>query len=162
MSRRQPAEWAHAAHLGARIKTLREASHHTRAELARRAAEHGIVWHHGAVRQIEEGTRLVNAYELAIIASLFGTSAAEVLDGLPTGGPTRLNQADEGSVRAAARLGLTVEELEEAARRLWGRPLYAEREARLSANDEKRTNQAHRGHVTRAMLAELRRYLPTV
>lgn len=161
MSRRQPAEWAHAAALGDRISILRKARIWPRTELARRAAEHGIVWHNGAVREIEEGTRLVTAYELTVIPSLLNVSLVELLDGLPKGGPARLNHADEGLSRAAQRLGVTVDELEQAAHRLWGRTLYAEREARLGALDDHRTNQARRGHVTRALLNELRRALAT-
>lgn len=159
MSRRQPAEWAHAKALGDRIGTLRKARLWPRTELARRAVEHGIVWHNGAVRQIEEGTRLVTAYELTVIPSLLGISLTQLLEGLPTGGPARLNHADEGLSRAAERLGLTVDELEQAAHRLWGRTLYSEREARLSISDDSRANQAKRGHVTRALLRELRAYL---
>ncbi len=69
----------------------------------------------------------------------------------------------EAESHAAKRLNCSVEELRSAATALWGHPYYIERDARLQglrdgapADPESRRSQ--RGHVSRRLLAELRRY----
>jgi transcriptional regulator with XRE-family HTH domain len=67
---------------------------------------------------------------------------------------------DEAEIKAAARLDTTPHYVAYAARRTWGRGLSAERDARLEERDGQPTNnrglQAARGHVTRALLRELK------
>lgn len=62
---------------------------------------------------------------------------------------------DDATAKAARRLGVPALRVAVAARRLWGRSLAAERDARVGPVGNARTRQARRGHVTRALLAEL-------
>lgn len=66
---------------------------------------------------------------------------------------------DEAETKAAKRLDTTPEYVAYSARELWGRGLAAERDARLAERGDAPTSsraiQAARGHVTRALLAEL-------
>ncbi|WP_438312263.1 helix-turn-helix domain-containing protein [Streptomyces sp. HUAS TT3] len=66
---------------------------------------------------------------------------------------------DEAEAKAAKRLGTTAHYVAYAARDTWGRGLAAEREARLRERGElpegKRALQSARGHITRALVAEL-------
>jgi transcriptional regulator with XRE-family HTH domain len=60
--------------------------------------------------------------------------------------------------KAAAVLGVEPEAIAKAARKLWGRSLPEERDARLTARGATpRTTQALRGHATRELLSELRK-----
>lgn len=77
-------------------------------------------------------------------------------------GPTR-REFEEATAKAARRLGVTPDEVELAAMRLWGRPLGAERDHRIRSDDidlnaaeNRRTLQARRGHATRTLVDELR------
>jgi transcriptional regulator with XRE-family HTH domain len=72
-------------------------------------------------------------------------------------------ELEEASAKAARRLGVTSQEVNEAGRRLWGRPLAAERDHRIRSDDidlnapeNRRTLQARRGHATRTLIEELR------
>ncbi len=67
----------------------------------------------------------------------------------------------EATVKAARRLEVTPAEVDEAARALWGQTLAGERDRRVQPveGETPRALQARRGHVTRALLDELRRYL---
>ena len=64
--------------------------------------------------------------------------------------------------RMAAKLGLsTPEDLDALARTLFGQPFHNEREARLGdiTGLSKRSAQTKRGHVSRALLADVEKYL---
>lgn len=67
--------------------------------------------------------------------------------------------------KAARRLGVAGEQVDDASMRLWGRPLGAERDHRFDTSDldfnapeNRRTLQARRGHATRTLIDELRTY----
>jgi hypothetical protein len=79
-------------------------------------------------------------------------SAHESLLGRLLGGST------EANYKAARRLEVPAEEVDAAARTLWGRPLAEERDGRVEEvqGEDPRVVQARRGHVTRALLDELR------
>ncbi len=81
--------------------------------------------------------------------------------GAPVGelGRAEKDARGESEQKAARRLGVSAEEVAVAARRLWGQGLTAERDERVArqrAELEGRSLQAVRGHVTRALLQELR------
>ncbi len=67
----------------------------------------------------------------------------------------------DATVKAAKRLGVTTADVDAAARALWGQTLAGERDKRVQPveGETPRALQARRGHVTRALLDELRRYL---
>ena len=71
---------------------------------------------------------------------------------------TRCGWADDTSIKAAKRLGADRRDVAVAAQQTWGRGLAAERDARLGAagGTTARARQARRGHITRALLAEIR------
>jgi transcriptional regulator with XRE-family HTH domain len=85
--------------------------------------------------------------------------SGELLGGvrLPEQTPAPLRDLD-AERRTAERLGVTEDELTEAAYRRWGRGLTAERDHRLAGLGDAppRTVQARRGHITRRLLEELR------
>lgn len=68
---------------------------------------------------------------------------------------------DEAAVKAARRLGVTVAAVIDASGELWGHELGRERDRRVIADpqESRRSLQARRGHVTRALIDELREYL---
>jgi transcriptional regulator with XRE-family HTH domain len=63
--------------------------------------------------------------------------------------------------KVAKSLGLDIKDLQTLAFRLWGVPFHAERERRLGdvSGLSKRSAQTKAGHVTRALLADIRDYL---
>ena len=63
--------------------------------------------------------------------------------------------------KVAKSLGLDVKDLQALAFRLWGVPFHDEREKRLGdvSGLSKRSAQTKAGHVTRALLADIREYL---
>jgi len=66
---------------------------------------------------------------------------------------------DEATRKAARRLQVSAEDVAVASHQLWSRGLAAERDRRLAAGGgagDKRVRQARRGHITRALLEELR------
>lgn len=69
----------------------------------------------------------------------------------------------DAEIKAARQLHVSVLHLAQAARRVWGRTLTQERDARVAErvqpNTDPRTVQARRGHVTRVLIAELRQAL---
>src|SRR5690606_18999895 len=141
--------------LGARLRSLRQAHGLTREEVAKRFADHGIVAYRATIGQIEQGCRRVSAYELTAFARLFETSLQEIVSGLPT--PCAIAALSEAATETAARrLEAAPREVDAAARRLWGRSLVAEREARLGEGGRSRADQARRGHITRRLISELR------
>jgi hypothetical protein len=72
----------------------------------------------------------------------------------------RIEAEFDAEIKAARRLKTDELAITAAARRLWGRTLTQEREARVQAQArpdmERRTLQALRGHVTRALIGKLR------
>lgn len=73
------------------------------------------------------------------------------------GGPGPV-QPDETDRKAARSLGISAEEVHRLGHDLWAAPLSAERDRILSADDNApaRSVQARRGHVTRALMQQLR------
>jgi transcriptional regulator with XRE-family HTH domain len=74
----------------------------------------------------------------------------------------RNEAASDAAIKAAQRLRITPLEIAEVARGLWRRSITEERDARIAERiqgEEPRTVQALRGHVTRALLDELRAIL---
>ncbi|GAU67618.1 Xre family transcriptional regulator [Streptomyces sp. NBRC 110611] len=69
------------------------------------------------------------------------------------------DKPDEAEAKAAKRLGVTPHYVAYAARETWGHGLAAEREVRLRERGDlpegRRALQSARGHITRALLAEL-------
>jgi transcriptional regulator with XRE-family HTH domain len=80
------------------------------------------------------------------------------IDEFLTGDPARANETDETERNVASRLGVTSERLTFTARRLWNRSLTDERDQRVTQRVglTARQTQAVRGHVTRALIEELR------
>jgi transcriptional regulator with XRE-family HTH domain len=107
--------------------------------------------------------------ELTDVVSLDASSVTALLDGDATATDSARKAAassiaaagveTEMERRLAAQHGLNVSELEEAAQVLWGRSLYEERERRIEASGDARSDQALRGHVTRALVAEILEHL---
>lgn len=98
-----------------------------------------------------------------------------VEDGIPAGAvrprpgvlkeiPERVEGVLEAEGKAARSLAVSPMEIRAASHRVWGRSLTDEREARLKGRVDDdaspRSLQAHRGHVTRELLAELEEVLP--
>jgi hypothetical protein len=72
-------------------------------------------------------------------------------------------EREEAGLKAAKRLGRTAAEIDAASRKLWGLSLAAERDRRVEERADEpsktpRALQARRGHVTRALVEELRRH----
>lgn len=61
----------------------------------------------------------------------------------------------------AGSLGISVNELDAMAYRLWGRSFWAEKEARVGdvSGLSKRSAQTKRGHSTRSMITDLREWM---
>ncbi|MHB8611206.1 MAG: helix-turn-helix domain-containing protein [Candidatus Dormibacteraceae bacterium] len=94
----------------------------------------------------------------APVASLFTNTKPSVPSDVPLGfDPESIYL--EAELHAAERLGIDPDELRESARRLWGKRLVDEREARLGsgriAGIGSGISAAKRGHVTRQLLREL-------
>lgn len=72
--------------------------------------------------------------------------------------PRRANPDRVDEWKAARAVGLTTDRLREHSIRLWGQSFVAERDARIDAMKvgNRRSLQAHRGHVSRTLYAELR------
>lgn len=86
-----------------------------------------------------------------VLARYPGTDALTVSEGAR-------HARDEAVVKAAARLGVEPLDVAVLAERRWQRDLVTERDARVAAieGEDVRARQARRGHVTRALLDELR------
>ncbi|TFV67227.1 UNVERIFIED_ORG: hypothetical protein E4P37_03455 [Bacillus sp. AZ43] len=93
-----------------------------------------------------------------IVAALSGTAGRWTAYGADFA--AEMEAVTEATVKAARRLGRTPTEVSVASAELWGRPLTHERDARLDGDpegdDDPRRRQARRGHVTRALIDELR------
>ncbi|RBY92947.1 hypothetical protein DQ241_02660 [Blastococcus sp. TF02A-30] len=74
---------------------------------------------------------------------------------------TAWGEQAEATRKAARRLGVTPRTVETAAVQLWGRSLTAERDHRVEPrpDEDVRSLQARRAHVTRTLLSELRFHL---
>lgn len=141
--------------LGVRLRRLRVEAALTQEEVARRLAGYGVMTSRASMTVTENGQRGAGAYELAALSRIYGMALSELLGGLPTPEPVETGP-DEATAKAARRLGIQPEAADAAARRLWGRGLSAERDARLGTATRSRADQARRGHVTRHLIEELR------
>jgi transcriptional regulator with XRE-family HTH domain len=141
--------------LGARLRDLRQQRGLTCEQVARSLAEYGVTTSRVSVGNTEMGMRSASAYELTVYPRVFDVSLAELLDELPRPEPVATGP-DEATVKAARRLERSPDEVDSAARRLWGRSLTDEREARIGKASRTRADQARRGHVTRQLVDELR------
>jgi transcriptional regulator with XRE-family HTH domain len=147
------------AALGRRIRELRQKQGLTHEEVAHRLAQYGVATSRVSVGVTENGQRSVKAHELVVLPYVLGVQLEELLSGLPTQSPVKAGP-DEATVKAAQRLNADPVDVDTKARQLWGRGLTAERDARLGAAKRSRADQARRGHVTRALIEELRKALP--
>lgn len=147
------------AALGERLAQAREQSGQTREGIAQQAKALGLPWHRTTVGQIEQGKHGVSAYALTVAAQIFGITLAHLVDGLPNPSPAA-NGPCEAAAKAARRLGCSPGHVDSMARRLWGRSLTEEREARMGSAPRSRADQARRGHVTRMLIEQLRNALP--
>lgn len=132
-----------------------------RAELAELIPDKGTI-----VIAAETPTTLKRTMEVGHLRQAFlgrGVEAARALsrnylDKTARVAPEAL-AAGDAEVKAAARLGMTPLALTQAAIRLWGRSLSAERDRRVGLQVteklDSRSVQALRGHITRALLAEI-------
>jgi hypothetical protein len=68
---------------------------------------------------------------------------------------------DEAAAKAARRLGVAAATVVDASTALWGHELGRERDRRVTADpqESRRSLQARRGHVTRALIEEIRAHL---
>lgn len=145
--------------LGRRVRELRQKRGLTHAEVARRLAQYGVATSRVGVGVTENGQRSVKASELVVLPLVLGVQMEELLRGLPIPSPVEVGP-DEATVKAAQRLDVDPVEVDALARRLWGRTLTEERDAQLGAATRSRADQARRGHVTRALIEQLRGALP--
>jgi transcriptional regulator with XRE-family HTH domain len=78
----------------------------------------------------------------------------------------RSTEREEAAAKAARALGISRSEIDSLAQALWGTSLPAERDRRLAEMPDAeelsaRSRQARRGHITRALLSELRQHMAT-
>jgi len=181
--------------LAARLRVVLEAEGQRREDIAHGMALLGFRWTGNTVSQVINGRRGLSVLEVAGLCEALGSPLLELLGPeaqvtLPNGRAVTADQianavstgggdwqaratvralfrqdADEATAKAARRLGAEPHEVEEAAEALWGRPLSAERDGRIKADDvdlnapeNRRTLQARRGHATRPLIEELRTY----
>lgn len=181
--------------LAARLRAVLDARGQRREDIAQAMALLGFRWTGNTVSQVINGRRGLSVLELAGLCEALGSpllqflgpegevilpsgravTAAQIADALSTGGGDWKTRAtvrallrqdvDEATDKAARRLGVEPQEVEEAAMALWGRPLSAERDHHIKADDvdlnapeNRRTLQARRGHATRPLIEELRTY----
>lgn len=143
------------AALGSRLRHLREQQELTQEEVVRRLTQYGVTTSRASVSNTENGQRSASAYELTVFPRVLGVPLGELLDGLPAPDPLEAGP-DEATVKAARRLNADPVEVDATARRLWGRTLTAERDVRVGTAARSRADQSRRGHVTRALIEELR------
>lgn len=163
------------ATIGRQVRLLREAAELSQEQVARELRHFGIRWTKATVGKVERGERTLTAPEVWAVADIVDAAVTDVLES------TALEQAridtyaivqseemadmtaDEVERRAAQQLGRTPAEVSEAARRLWGRGLADERDARATERQSDPTSaaqrQAVRGHVTRELVRDLRKEL---
>jgi transcriptional regulator with XRE-family HTH domain len=141
--------------LGFRLRELRQRQGLTCEQVARQLARYGVTTSRVSVGNTENGQRSATAYELTVLPRVLGVSLEELLNGLPAPSPVEAGP-DEATVKAARRLDADPVDVDAMAQRLWGRTLTAERDVRVGAATRSRADQARRGHVTRALIDELR------
>lgn len=178
-----------------RLRTLLDTEGRRREDMAREMTQLGFRWTGNTVSQVINGRRGLSSFELAGLCEALGlpliallgadaevslpngrsVTAAHVADALCTGGGDWQARAavralfrqelDEATAKAARRLGVEPKDVDEAAMRLWGRPLAMERDHRIKSDDvdlnapeNRRTLQARRGHAARPLIDELRAY----
>lgn len=181
--------------LATRLRAILEAEGRRREDIAQEMAVLGFRWTGNTVSQVIAGRRGLSLLELAGLCEALETPLLELVGGdgevtLPNGRSVTVAQIaeavstgggdwqfrsavrslfrqdlDEATAKAARRLGVTPKDVDEAAMRLWNRPLAVERDHRITTDDldldaphSRRTLQARRGHATRALVDELRAY----
>lgn len=181
--------------LAERLRAVLNAEGQRREDIAQAMSLLGFRWTGNTVSQVVNGRRGLSVLEVAGLCEALesplqqflgpqGTvtlangrvvSAAQIADALSTGGGDWKTRAtvralfrqdvDEATAKAARRLGVEPQQVEEAATALWGRPLSAERDHHIKSDDidlnapeNRRTLQARRGHATRPLIEELRTY----
>lgn len=147
--------------VGRNLRSARQEAGATRNDVAVWARRYGFpAWRRNTVQTIEDGRRLVTAEELLTLPVILSAACGrpvELLDltegwGVEVPTPTDEDGLDETTDRAARMLGVPREEVLARSLDLWGRSLYAEREARTPPG----AGHGQRGWVTRSLLAELR------
>ncbi len=110
-------------------------------------------WHfEGLLEAVQEGLERLRGPLKALEARLPGATAIDLIHAAS-------HMREETTTKAARRLDATAEEVAVAAVMLWERSLPEERDRRVEAlgpTNGVRAKQARRGHVTRALLEELR------
>jgi transcriptional regulator with XRE-family HTH domain len=175
--------------IGALIRERRERHAISGELIAEKMSEHGFDWHQPTVSRTERGERPLTIEEMIAIADVLTslgarTTPKELLD---AGGramplataeanverwaranpksqvPSLVGPAAERRMALALtdRLGrvVSVEDVRRASRRIFGRTLAEEREARLSEGSQEGSAAVRRGHVSRQLLVELLREL---
>lgn len=172
------------AWLPARLRETREGAQRRQQDVADDMQLLGFSsWTRVTVTAVELGRRSLSLEEALVLPAVLDTSLLDLIDRpfvTPGGGvipPELVRESLTGEgiaprtymiesvaaspkdaeTKAAARLGLDVEQLTALAHAVWRRSLTEERDARLGDVGEipARSLQARRGHITRQLLAEL-------
>ena len=166
--------------VGDRMREWRRGAGLRQDDVARAAREVGLSWLRDTVAAIERGSRMVRVDEFLMLSLFINGPFAVRLDARDEGVQGFLDEVTRGTTyverslyglgdadrKAARRLGVPLIEVAIFSKDLWGRPLSAERDARvvgrLGEFPSKRSLQAHRGHVTRELSGELGAHLDKV
>jgi len=163
------------------LTELRTEQGDTQSSLAEKMRAIGFTWSTNRVAQVETLRRPVSLIEVVGLAAAFGVPVSRLLKGdddvsLPSGetvplamvrasltGECHFEAREVSAVdtddlrRMAAKMGLRPPAFDALARRVFGRSFRSEGDSRLGDTSglSKRSAQTKRGHVTRALLAEL-------
>lgn len=140
--------------LSARLRDLREDAGLRQDDISRKAKGLGLAWGRSSVAALEAGARNLSAFEWLLLPSIYGCTPDDLLNGASIQGAATDAGPDETDRKVALRLGVSAKQVQAQAVALWGRSLAAERDARAGVGGD-RSSQAARGHVTRALIAEL-------
>src|ERR1035437_9112647 len=171
------------------LAELRAERGSTQRDVAEAMRRVGFRWQVNRVAQIETLRRPVALLEVVGLSRAFGVPVSRLLSGedeidLPTGitvplaairaalagepdssddwqGAERRNAARDELRKVAKRLDLDWQDLSILSMAMWRRSFFAERESRLGdvSGMSKRSAQTKRGHVTRALLADIADFL---
>jgi transcriptional regulator with XRE-family HTH domain len=153
--------------LGGQLRQLRIDAGLSQEELAQAVPHLG--WNGATVAKIESGSRSLKATELLVLLdeglvaipsqSGAGVHSWEVAEAYQWIAATR--KVFDAERRAAERLGVTPEEVDDFADRLWGHDFRSERTVRLQLRQEDglASGRGAAGRVSRAMVDDLRRAL---
>ena len=149
-------------HIGATFRRYRLAVDATADEVAAAARAMGLRWDGHLIGQLECGHKAISVETLMALPELLhacGLKGISPMDFLPSGLPERPpvhDRVTETERKAARAVGIEPAMMRAIALDLWGRSLVEERDRRTGHDVSGRSRQAVRGHVTRALLAELR------